>query len=80
VPASVSVAALLVLTAAGASSPDGTDAQAGLSEAARERGCEPVEIRALGVPHAGVYEIRCSSGHIIWLRRVDGAWTIHQLG
>ena len=77
-PVSISLAALVVVAAAGVAEPETDDA--GLRDAARQRGCEPAGVRALGAPHAGVYEVRCGSGHIIWLRRVDGAWTIHQLG
>lgn len=52
--------------------------------AAAERGCtvrsKTRDIKPLKAPHEGIYEVRCADSHIIWFKKVDGAWTLKPLG
>jgi hypothetical protein len=36
--------------------------------------------RRVGPPLDGVWEVRCAGGPVIWLHRIDGAWTVRPLG
>lgn len=42
--------------------------------------CDAKRAKRLHAPHEGIVEIQCVGGNIIWMRKIDGAWTIYPLG
>lgn len=48
--------------------------------AAARFGCEAKTLTRLSTPHEGVWQARCRDSLILWLHRVDGAWTVKPIG
>lgn len=51
-----------------------------MTRAAARFGCEAKTLTRLSIPHDGVWQVRCRDSHILWLHRVDGAWTVKPIG
>ncbi len=68
----------MFLAAAGAAEPG--NVESAVKAAAERLGCTVATVTPLARPHDGVWEVRCRDAHIIWLHRVDGAWTVKPIG
>ena len=51
-----------------------------VTRAAARVGCEARTLTRLSTPHDGVWQVRCRDSLILWLHRVDGAWTVKPIG
>ena len=51
-----------------------------VTRAAARVGCEARTLTRLSTPHNGVWQVRCRDLLILWLHRMDGAWTVKPIG
>lgn len=59
---------------------DGPSERDAVTRAAARFGCEAKTLTRLSIPHEGVWQVQCRDSHILWLHRVDGAWTVKPIG
>ena len=60
--------------------PDRAAEREAVTRAAERVGCEARTLTRLCTPHDGVWQVRCRDSLILWLHRVDGAWTVKPIG
>lgn len=60
--------------------PDRAAEREAVTRAAERVGCEARTLTRLSTPHDGVWQVRCRDSLILWLHRVDGAWTVKPIG
>ena len=60
--------------------PDRAAEREAVTRAAARVGCEARTLTRLSTPHDGVWQVRCRDSLILWLHRVDGAWTVKPIG